>query len=194
MDIMKGCSDRDRTLRFMLIVGTLLLSLNLLSPTTSASTYASLLEQPSAAITPPAVVLQEGTAGNSTIYANSTSAKVSVAAPSSAYDYVLSVVNQATSDLKINLRVYGSSNIGRLSNATISFHDGTLSDQIVVSDGNITQSQGALYNLAGNATICIEISNLQASTADTSYLYVYLKVLVPNTTTYSLYVITFEIT
>jgi hypothetical protein len=109
------------------------------------------------------------------------------------YDYVLAVVNQASSNWTVNLRVYASSNIGRLSTATISFHDGTSSDQIIVSGGNITQSQGASYNLTGSATIYIKISNLQASTTDTSYLYVYLKVLVPNTTTYSLYVITFEI-
>lgn len=110
------------------------------------------------------------------------------------YDYVLAVVNQATSNMTVNLRVYASSNIGRLSNTTISFHDGTSSDQITVSNGNITQSQGASYNLAANATIYIKMSNLQATTTDRSYLYVYLKALVPNTTTYSLQIITFEIT
>lgn len=115
-------------------------------------------------------------------------------AGSTTYDYVLRIVNQGTNNLTTSLRVYNSSNIGRISNTTISFHDGTSSDQIIVSNGIITQSQGAPYNLAGNATIYTRMSNLQANTTDTSYLYVYLKALVPNTSTYSLYVITFEIT
>ena len=38
------------------------------------------------------------------------------------------------------------------------------------------------------------MSNLQATTTDTSYLYVHLKIQVPDTSTYSLYVIIFEIT
>lgn len=110
------------------------------------------------------------------------------------YDYVLKVVNQVADDWKVNLRVYGSSNIGRLLNATIGLYDGTSSDQIVVSGGVITQSEGALYDLAGSATIYINISDLQATTSGTSYLYVYLKILVPGTSVYHLFVITFEIT
>jgi hypothetical protein len=112
------------------------------------------------------------------------------------YDYVLRIVNQDPKAWNVSLRVYGSSNIARLSSTIISFHDGTPSDQIVVTNGSITQSQGPLYSLPGGAgsTIYVSMSNPQASTTGTSYLYVYLKVLVPNTTTYSLYAITFEIT
>jgi hypothetical protein len=111
------------------------------------------------------------------------------------FDYVLKTVNQVAGAWNVSLKVYASSNIARLSNAIISFHDGTSSDQIVVNSGSITQSQGALYNLLGGAgsTIYISMSNLQANTTGASYLYVYLKVLVPNKTTYSLYIITFEI-
>jgi len=92
------------------------------------------------------------------------------------------------------LQVYNRSYIARLSNATISFDDGNSSDQIIVSGGSITQSEGPLYNLAGNATIYISMSNLQANAGGTSYIYVHLKILTPNTSTYAKYVITFEIT
>jgi len=114
--------------------------------------------------------------------------------PTQTYDYVLKVVNQVADNWTVNLKVYDSSNIGRLTNATISLHDGTTSDQIIVSGGSITQSEGPLYNLAGNATIYISMSNLQASTSGTSYIYVYLKILVPDVSTYAKYIITFEIT
>jgi len=112
------------------------------------------------------------------------------------YDYVLKVVNQGAGNWVVNMKVYGSSNIGRLSTLNISLHDGTSSNQIAVSGGSIVKSEGESYNLPGgvNSTIYISMSNLLATTAGTSYLYVYLKIRVPNTSTYSLYVITFEIT
>jgi len=109
---------------------------------------------------------------------------------------VLKVANQVASAWNLNLRVYNSSNIARLSNAIISFRDGTSNDQIVVSNGNIAQSEGALYNLPAGAgsAVYISMSNIQTNATGTSYLYIYLKVLVPNTSTYSLYIITFLIT
>jgi hypothetical protein len=108
---------------------------------------------------------------------------------------VLSVVNQVTAGWNVDLQVYGSSNIARLSSAFIGFHDGTSSTQIVVNSGSITQSQGALYNLPGGSgsTIFISMSNLVANATGTSYLYVYLEVLTPNTSTYLLYPITLAI-
>jgi hypothetical protein len=113
---------------------------------------------------------------------------------SSAYDYVLRVVNQVSDAWNITVKSYNSSNLSRLSSTMISFHDGTSSSQIIINNGNITQSEGSPYVLAGNATIYISMSTLQATNAGTSYLHVYLKILTPNTTTYLLYVITFEIT
>jgi len=110
------------------------------------------------------------------------------------YDFVLQVANQVANNWTINLQVYDSSNLARLSKATISFHDGNSSDQIIVSDGAITQSEGPPYDLGGNATIYISMSNLEATTNDLSYLYVHLKIQVPDTSTYMLYLITFEIT
>ena len=114
---------------------------------------------------------------------------------SSTYDYVLAVTEQDSVNWTINLQVYSSSNIiARALNTTISFHDGTTSDQIIISGGSIDQSEGPPYNLTGSATIYIKMSNVGATSSGTSYIYVYLKILVPDTSTYALYVITFEIT
>jgi hypothetical protein len=147
----------------------------------------------------PKVTLESGTAGTSFIYTNSTGAKVSVAAPynaSSTYDYVLKIVNEVTDNWTVNLQVYNSSKIDRLLSLNISLYDGISSNQITVSGGNITESEGEPYNLPGgvNSTIYISVSDLQANTSDISYLYVYLKIKVPNTSTYNLFAVTFEIT
>jgi len=159
--------------------------------------YYSMVMQSYGTVTSPPVILRNGTAGNSTIYTNNTSALVTVKAPmndSANFNCVLMVVNQIADNWTVNLKVYNSANISRLSSLNISLHDGTSSNQIAVSGGSIVKSEGPPYNLAGNATIFIAMSNLQAATTGTSYLYVYLKIRVPNTSTYSLYVITFEIT
>jgi hypothetical protein len=113
---------------------------------------------------------------------------------STTYDYVLKINNTVTDAWKINLKAYCSSNEGRLSNAIIRFHDGTTSDQIIISGGVITQSEGPQYDLPGNSARYISIVNLHESISETSYLYVYLKILVPSTSTYGLFIITFEIT
>jgi len=57
---------------------TLLVLLGLLIHNVGGSVYISLLMEPFTAIATPLVILQNGTAGTSTIYTNSTSAKVSV--------------------------------------------------------------------------------------------------------------------
>jgi hypothetical protein len=113
---------------------------------------------------------------------------------SSTYNYVLEVVNKVSNNWTVNLQVYNSTNINRLSSLNISLHDGTSSNQIAITGGSIIQPEGPPYNLAGNATIYISISNLQATTTDTSHLCVYVKILVPNTSTYNLFIIVFEIT
>ena len=63
------------------------------------------------------------------------------------------------------------------------------------SKGSLIKFESEPYNLLEgiNSTIYINISNLQATTTDTSHLYVHLKILVPSSSTYILYVITFEI-
>lgn len=59
----------------------LLLLTNILLQSVVGATYLSLLTHFTATIVSPSVILQEGTAGNSTVYANSTSAKVGTVAP-----------------------------------------------------------------------------------------------------------------
>jgi len=114
---------------------------------------------------------------------------------SSTYDYVLEVVNQGADNWATNLQVYDSSNIGRLLGLNISLHDGTSSNQIAISGGSIVKFEGEPYNLLGGlgSTIYISMNNLQASTTETSYIYIYLKISVPEFSTYNLFIITFEI-
>lgn len=194
MSRVKASSDhkRIRCLIWLVLTVSVLLGYSLQSAV--GSLYYSMVMQAYAAVASPPVILQNGTAGTSMIYTNSTSAKINVTATVETYDYVLKVVNQVADNWTVNLQVYNSSNIDRLSSLNISLYDGTSSNQIAVSGGNITQSEGPPYNLAGNATIYISMSNLQASTSGTSYLYVYLKILVPGTSIYLLYIVTFEIT
>jgi hypothetical protein len=142
----------------------------------------------------PEVILEHGTAGTSTIYMNDTSAAVSVPASTPNYDYVLKITNQATTPWNASVSVFNSSNIERISNATIGFHDGSSSNQIIVNNGSITQSEGEPYDLSASSTIYVTITDLQAGVAGTSYLYVYLKILLPSTSTFNLLTITFEIT
>jgi hypothetical protein len=108
------------------------------------------------------------------------------------YDYVLKIVNQLTNNWAISLQTFDGANISRLSSATIGFHDGNSSDQIIVNNGVITQTEGTEHNLEENATVYISISNLQAITSETSLLHVYLKIRLADTTVYNLMVITFE--
>jgi hypothetical protein len=108
---------------------------------------------------------------------------------------VLEVINQVAGAWTVSLQVYSSSNIARLSSTFIGFHDGTSSTQIAVSSGSITQSQGASYSLLGGSgsIIFISMSNVVANAAGTSYIYAYLEILTPNTSTFAYYVITFLI-
>ena len=117
----------------------------------------------------------------------------SYVAPSS-YDYVLKVVNQVASNWTVTLEVYSNSNISRLSNCTISFHDGSMSDQIVISGGVITQWVGPQYSLAGSSTIYVSVNNLQATASGISYLYVYVRILPSNMSPFTVLHITFQVT
>jgi hypothetical protein len=115
-------------------------------------------------------------------------------AASSSYDYVLKVVNQVASNWTVTLEVYSNSNINRLSNCTISFHDGSTSDQIIINGGAVTQSKGPQYTLLGSSTVYISVGNLQATMSGTSYLYVYLRILPSNTSPFNVLKISFQVT
>jgi len=109
------------------------------------------------------------------------------------YDYVLRVNNTVTDSWKIRLRKYSDSNIGRLQNCTIYFHNATdgTSSQLVIENGLFTNKTGPWYDL-GTETIYIAMTT-QANSTGTSYIYSYLEVRIPNTSTYAQYIITFEI-
>jgi hypothetical protein len=155
----------------------------------------SILVQNYGIITSPPIVLQNGTAGASTIYTNSTSAKVSTSASASTYDYVLRVVNQVPEAWKIRLNAYSQSNIECLNNCTMYFHNSTdgTSNQLSVINGSYTQQTGPWCDLGSLATVYIALA-VQASDSQVSLIFVYLEVLTPNKTTYAQYTLTFEIT
>jgi hypothetical protein len=109
------------------------------------------------------------------------------------YDYILKIDNQVSDSWKIRLRAYNESNIGRLFNCTIYFYNGDgVSRHIYVLDGAYSQQYGNWYNLNGLGVVYIAMA-VSASTAGTSYIYAFLEVLIPNTSTYNLMIITFEI-
>jgi hypothetical protein len=159
------------------------------------SVHTSLLSEPRVTVSSPPIVLQAGTVGTNLIYTNGTSARVSAAA-SAIYDYVLKIHNQVSDSWKIRLRAYSQSNIARLNNCTIYFHNDTdgISGQIYIVSGSYTQQTGAWYDLPGSPAERYVALFLDASNSEVSYIYVYLDILVPDKTTYAQYILTFEIT
>ncbi|MEM2972515.1 MAG: LamG domain-containing protein, partial [Candidatus Bathyarchaeia archaeon] len=112
------------------------------------------------------------------------------------YDGALRIVNQTADNWEINLKIYNSTNLSRISSLNISLHDGVSSDQIAISGGFIIKCEGEQCDLQGGSgsTIYISVDNIRANISGASYLYVYLKIQVPSKYTYLLYIITFEIT
>jgi hypothetical protein len=110
------------------------------------------------------------------------------------YDYVLGANNTITSPWQVRLKEYSSSGIARLQNCTIGFHNSTdgTSNQIVIENGSFTTQTGSWYNLGSLETIYIAMT-VRASSMGTSYIYAYLEVLIPGTTTYAQYITTFEV-
>ena len=111
------------------------------------------------------------------------------------YDYVLRANNTVTDSWQIRLKKYADSNINRLQNCTIYFHNSTdgTSNQIIIENGSYINQTGPWYDLGSSRTIYIAMT-VQANSAATSYVYAYLEIRTPNTTTYAQYVIIFETT
>lgn len=110
-----------------------------------------------------------------------------------AYEYVLKIVNESPDPWKIRLEAYNQTNIERLSNCTIYFYNETsISRQIYILNGEYNQQIGQWCNLIGTSTIYVAVK-ISASNQGKSYIYTHLKVLIPNTSTYNLMIITFEI-
>jgi len=113
---------------------------------------------------------------------------------SQSYDYVLEVNNTVAVAWDIRLKAYDETNIYRLQNCTIYFHNGGgTSHQIYILNGAYNQQFGDWYALAAYSSDYIAIT-VSATSTGTSYVYVYLEILVLATSTYAQYVITFEIT
>jgi len=144
----------------------------------------------------PMIILQPGATGNASVLTNGTSALVLVSTAGEQFADVLNIVNQVTAAWNVSLQVYGSSNIARLSSAIVSFDDGTLSNQIVINNGYIAQSQGQPYTLPAGAGSMIDISldNLLANTTGTSYLYVCLLTVPTCSSPFNVLQITFQVT
>jgi hypothetical protein len=145
--------------------------------------------QTSTLVDPPPLILQN--VNNSFIYTNNTSAKVTV--PSGAELDVLQIINQTSdNNWQLQLIKYNEVDITRLTNCTIWFHnEAETSIQIKIIDGIYNQTSGNLYNFTNNTHITITATT---NATGTSLIYTYLKILKPDTLTYSLYIITFEIT
>jgi hypothetical protein len=84
------------------------------------------------------------------------------------YDYILSATSQKTYDQNITLTLNHYSNINRLTNCTLWFHDGIQSVQIRIIDGVVTQSSGQNYLLPATSSryiaVYVEQSSLGTST------------------------------
>jgi len=93
------CRLGPKCSRYVLLVISIVILLGSVVAT-EASAYYSLSMESQAAVSPPEVILQNGTAGTSTIYTNSTSARVSVAGTraNETEDYVDMLSNVDSSD------------------------------------------------------------------------------------------------
>jgi hypothetical protein len=158
----------------------------------AGNAYYSMALQAYANVSQPPVILEEGTAGNSTINMNGTSAKVSVK-PLGDLNYVLNMTEKHNHNWTIRLSAYDQSNITRLKNCSIYIYDGSNSTQIVIINGTYINQTGPWYDLTALDTEYIWMY-VDASDGETVYIYTYLEIKVPSNTVYARYSITFEIT
>jgi len=156
----------------------------------SGSTFFYMTMQTSTLIDTPSLILQNIT--NSFIYTNNTSAKVTVSNGMNNLD-VLQILNQTNdNNWQLQLIKYNDTDIARLTNCTIWFYNGTIASvQIEIINGSYNLTSGNLYDFTINTHITITAST---NATGISLIHTYLKILKPDTSTYSLYIITFEIT
>lgn len=141
----------------------------------------------------PLVVLGESAYNASTIYTKSTIEKITMNATSTplTYNYSLNIVNNGANIEEVRLECLSSEKVSRV-NATMLLHDNaTPSIQITIRGGTLNQTN-EYYDLSGNATIHLGVQNLVGSEDGATILHVYLRIKTLNTSTYTLYIITFE--
>jgi len=190
MSRVKETPDNKKIRRLLWLILTVFVLLGYSPQSVTGSVYYFFLMQSYGTVSLPPIILKEGTAGSSTIYTNSTSARVWTIAGD--FNYVLNMTESQGSNWKIRLSAYDQFNISRLSNCSIYIYDGANSTQIGISNGTYDQQTGPWYDLAASDTEYIWM-HVETSSVGTSYVYAYLEILVPNTTTYARYIITFEI-
>jgi hypothetical protein len=110
------------------------------------------------------------------------------------FDYVLRINNTVANPFQIRLTKYSESNINRLLECTLSFHNSTdgNSDQVRIQNGTYLQTTGSWYSLAPSQAVLIAVS-AQVNSTSLSSIYTYLEVEAQGTTTYARYVIQFDI-
>lgn len=145
--------------------------------------------QATATVSSPLVTLEN--VSNSVVSSGGTSAIVTVSNETSNLN-VLKILRQTSDEWQLQLVKYDESNIARLTSCTIWFDYGDISVQIQIIDGAFSQTSGSPYNFASSENNYIAITPA-TNTTGTSYVYTYLKILTPNTSTYALYAITFVI-
>jgi len=111
------------------------------------------------------------------------------------HDYVLRVNNTGTDAWQIRLKKYADSNINRMQDCTIYFHNSTdgTSSQIVIETGAFVNETGSWYDLGSFETIYIAMI-VDTNSTGTSYINTYLEIRITGTTTFLQYMVTFEIT
>jgi len=113
------------------------------------------------------------------------------------YDYVLRLNNTETDSWQIRLKKHSDSNINRLQNCTIYFHNSSdeASGQIKIENGNYTVNgdEGPWYDLHDSETIYVAMT-AETNSTGISYVYAHLEIRIPELTTYAQYIIAFEIT
>jgi hypothetical protein len=99
-------------------------------------------------------------------------------------DYILNAISQKAYAQNITLTLYSYSNINRLSNCTVWFHDGSQSVQIIIINGVVTQNSGLNYALPASSSRYIA-AYVQQSSAGTSTLNIRLDAKTQNSISYS---------
>jgi hypothetical protein len=100
------------------------------------------------------------------------------------YDYILSAASKKAYAQNITLTLYSYSNINRLSNCTVWFHDGSQSVQIAIINGVVTQTSGTNYALPAGSSRYIA-AYVQQSSPGTSTLSIRLEAKTQNTIVYA---------
>ena len=100
------------------------------------------------------------------------------------FDYVLSAISQKAYDQNITLTLYNYSNINRLTNCTVWFHDGTQSVQVKIFNGVVTQSSGQNYFLPAGSSRYIAVY-VEQNSVGTSTLYLRLEAKTQNSIVYT---------